>query len=1004
MEYFEQLVTQNIKATLSPYHNPSLFAYSWLEIDPLMNVKEVPLPTWFCVELGEKQLGSQQREEGKQGTVVAEREKADNSAEEEELGRKVGVEPGQSSTSETKVGGRAIKKNGVGNGVEDCSALRKNPSSEDDLALGVEASLYGKQRVKTVQEYLGLNGSSPDLSRWNSLGSSSATSGPSGPLSVMDILNLWSDDPEELLLDLGFGCDEPDLSGRIPARFINYQSQARGINLQVFLEAQQNRIDLENPDVSNRFRQLEVLQQVTTAFSCLMGPSSSPPKKDLLPEAQERRKRVGMLFRRASKQSVSTIQHQKPQDQTLSAVNSVPDSLQTTISLRDTKVSLKRQKPGPLENGCLSPLIEEQGVLPDIPSQPHLAIFTAQVEAVRPPPLKEGHPLAANNFLQRKKSLSQARESFEMEEVHSFDESSVTGSYTGGAENLVRNVVRTNSVQSDSSGFLEEPYVPSIPQLPKPRPDIIKALLGLSGASTDSQDSEKLGSSPFPHPAPTHFLISSLTSANVDTDFPSPHVPLDSLVDFGTAPSPVLLHLSKSDLQLDTEARVYWAEPVQVSSITTMSEDVDSLEASDGSPTVGAVDVSPLTDKEVPTSPSAILENSGSATSNKSSFSTLAPSSLKSTTLNSEPSSRSVSVQMPSLLSSHIVQRRDVPYTAESKHTILSNIFPLDTSTPFRAVQSWTDLQMQRNALTKKLSYGACHSAVSKVTMSMSAPEIANRCTDLQILSLSPSFYQLSRDWKSQDSVPEMADSCDIESASVDTGLCPDEQEEAEREYKNDNNDKIWEGKQTGSVTCCCSCGHHCACSIQKRDGQYINESFPYSLGELEEMMFCLQHFRSVLSNMEEQLSEDQAAVYTALSEEDREKVREVEELRCAVKHEAGELEMQLNELVHHYDESLKMKMHRLLDEQSLLCSQLRVFLPGNLPFSANCASSRTVATQCCLLPWFHQADTGKGHGNAPSKADKLDLEGFLQKLKESLHHSVNTDSSETEVLHENVS
>uniref|UniRef100_A0A8C3AKC7 ITPR-interacting domain-containing protein n=1 Tax=Cyclopterus lumpus TaxID=8103 RepID=A0A8C3AKC7_CYCLU len=56
----------------------------------------------------------------------------------------------------------------------------------------------------------------------------------------------------EVLLDLGFGCDEPDLSGRIPARFINHRSQARGINLQVFLEAQKNRLDLENPDVSSK--------------------------------------------------------------------------------------------------------------------------------------------------------------------------------------------------------------------------------------------------------------------------------------------------------------------------------------------------------------------------------------------------------------------------------------------------------------------------------------------------------------------------------------------------------------------------------------------------------------------------------------------------------------------------------------------------------------------------------------------------------------------------------
>lgn len=68
----------------------------------------------------------------------------------------------------------------------------------------------------------------------------------------MDIVNLWDDDPEEVLLELGFGCDEPYLSGRIPARFINHQSQARGISLQVFLEAQKTRLDLENPDISSK--------------------------------------------------------------------------------------------------------------------------------------------------------------------------------------------------------------------------------------------------------------------------------------------------------------------------------------------------------------------------------------------------------------------------------------------------------------------------------------------------------------------------------------------------------------------------------------------------------------------------------------------------------------------------------------------------------------------------------------------------------------------------------
>lgn len=97
--------------------------------------------------------------------------------------------------------------------------------------------------------------------------------------------------------------------------------------------------------------------------------------------------------------------------------------------------------------------------------------------------------------------------------------------------------------------------------------------------------------------------------------------------------------------------------------------------------------------------------------------------------------------------------------------------------------------------------------------------------------------------------------------------------------------------------------------------------------------------------------------------------------------------------------------MHRLLDEQSLLCSQLRVFLPGMTP-----APNRTVATQCCLLPWIPPADMQSGHvsswstwnvdsprqsppgsesiceglGCSPTKADKLDIVGFLQRVRAS--------------------
>ncbi|XP_068565718.1 serine-rich adhesin for platelets [Cebidichthys violaceus] len=1373
--------------------------------------------------------------------------------------------------------------------------LRRNSVGDDDLALGVEASLYGSQRVRTVQEFLRWSTSSPALSRWSSF--SSATSGHSRPHSVMDILNLWNDDPEEVLLDLGFGCDEPDLSGRIPARFINHQSQARGINLQVFLEAQKNRLDLENPDVSNRFRQLEVLQQVTTAFSSLVRSSSSSPLraplgKALSPEAQERRRRMGILFRRASKKSLSQIHNHKTQDLTTPAATyspcAAPESLQPPFNLGDKNFPSKRDKPGLLETGCLSPLAEEKGAGPDPQPQPNVAPLVDQEGALSHRTLTEGQPLTANTFLLRKKSLGQARESFEIEEIHSFDESCVTGSYTGGAEHLAQGVIRSNSCQSDSSGFLEEPFIPPLFKHTSPGADLIKALSGLSGGSTDIQSNEKPASpSPSsPHTPASPLLSSSLTSSSVNKFLlvsPGPS-PKPSLV-FSPSPSPVLLCLPKSDRQisetetppdqdqsppaslsalvceylppcssstelqsvthsqdltlhspfvftalsptsfpmqpeeiktedkdtpspnlsalihdsegtacstcssvpppvsspfpspnldclfslsiatsstqsdsssgspgnsqseqsevashgnslcaffglssplpsspsappdfhcpaslaspllneplpqnpennhkdyllqdsdgiclsdssinphkageetpsslsfhastssslalvssefeehcptlpclppnpsfpvcqsalpslsqnveglidpaaggisdlskqsicqhddiidpsltppvqdiihvkmnhlsldlkdttqrnekgaaagekhsdtvqtqktvyisdtessadlsegcrlvseeicnqteidpqllscslpdklstgtqpeqcqrevngsenesqrsslvlhddvpeadsgtevepkdlikiesldrifqtsvdssesetgdvdaffqqLDTEGRAYWAEPIQVSNPSPVLEESVSVETSDGSPGNSQLPGGPAVLDSLPSTGRAMLLSPSSSTtmdtdqmsgntigcSDTPSSLTLAPFPSPSAIPDIKTSSRSVSVQMSSSLSSHIVQRKDVPYITDSKCTIQPSVLPLDTSTPFRAVQSWTDLQIQRNPLTKKL-HGALHTAPKDITLSNGATETTQG--PMLNFSSSPSFPLLSNDWQSHHCLPEKIKHQRTMSVSVDKELWLDEEEEVDGNG-NEEEGKLWKEDQIATMACCCSCDRQCTCLTQKRN------NIPYSLDELEEMMLCLQQFCSVLSNMEEQLSEDQAAVYSALSDQDREMIRDIDELRRAVKQEAGELEMQLNELADHYDDNLKMKMHRLLDEQSLLCSQLKFFRHGSGPTSSSPAPNRTVATQCCLLPWIHPAEEQRGPafswstwnvdslsqspagskcicegpGCSPTKADKLDMMSFLQRLKESLHHSVNTDS-----------
>lgn len=257
--------------------------------------------------------------------------------------------------------------------------------------------------------------------------------------------------------------------------------------------------------------------------------------------------------------------------------------------------------------------------------------------------------------------------------------------------------------------------------------------------------------------------------------------------------------------QVDTEGLVYWAEPIQVSNSTPVPEESDSSEASDGCSgnyllprDPAALDSFP-SDRHMPlsvSSPTTIdtdhtLRNASTASSNTPFSLTVAPFPSPLAIPDLKSSSRSVSVQMSSSLSSHIVHRKDIPYMTNSKCTLLSSVLPLDTSTPFRAVQSWTDLQIQRNTLTNKLSRGALHTVPNKVSVYTSASETTQRPT------------------LTHDCFPGMARNDRTVSVSVDKGLWPDE--EVDRNG-NEDEDKLWEGNQPATM----ACDHQCTCRTQK--------------------------------------------------------------------------------------------------------------------------------------------------------------------------------------------
>ena len=68
--------------------------------------------------------------------------------------------------------------------------------------------------------------------------------------SVSEVLQMCAEDAEETLYQLGFGCEEPQVTARIPARFFTFPSKLKGINFRLFLESQLRRIREEDPSLS----------------------------------------------------------------------------------------------------------------------------------------------------------------------------------------------------------------------------------------------------------------------------------------------------------------------------------------------------------------------------------------------------------------------------------------------------------------------------------------------------------------------------------------------------------------------------------------------------------------------------------------------------------------------------------------------------------------------------------------------------------------------------------
>ncbi|KAG9331379.1 hypothetical protein JZ751_019323, partial [Albula glossodonta] len=178
----------------------------------------------------------------------------------------------------------------------------------------------------------------------------------------MEASELWTQDPEELLQDLGFCGEEANAAARIPARFLSQRSLTRGISLQVLLEAQRSRRHMETQEITDRFKHF-VLQQMTnslTSSSDSRGAGPGQEREGLWQEGEEKRAWLSRLLQRGSRRPLRSQSFPEPKPRR-GPQSSAPGGPQGTNKLTSVERadSCQSDSSGFLEEPLIPPLSQQ---------------------------------------------------------------------------------------------------------------------------------------------------------------------------------------------------------------------------------------------------------------------------------------------------------------------------------------------------------------------------------------------------------------------------------------------------------------------------------------------------------------------------------------------------------------------------------------------------------------------------------------------------------------------